>query len=289
MLGLIAGEEFRSRLSREPVPPGHFYSVIPGEREIRAQLENPRVEDPMLGIELNLEAQRRLMERLESHCRDLPFGPEPRDGLRYHFVNPAFSWGDGITLFGMVQEARPKRIVEVGSGFSSALMMDLNDLRFERRIDITFIEPHPKLLFEMMMPGDRERYTVLESGIQEVDLEHFTKLGENDILFIDSTHVSKLSSDVNRIVFEILPSLAKGVLVHFHDIFWPFEYPPEWTAEGRAWNEAYLLRAFLQFNSHFEILFFSDLMFIMHREWVTERAPEVFANPGAGLWLRKTR
>jgi hypothetical protein len=84
-------------------------------------------------------------------------------------------------------------------------------------------------------------------------MEIFCGLEENDILFIDSTHVTKINSDVNKIIFEILPKLQKGVLIHFHDIFWPFEYPQTWIREGMFWNEAYILRAFLEYNNSFEI------------------------------------
>ena len=84
--------------------------------------------------------------------------------------------------------------------------------------------------------------------MQDVALSTFSGLRRGDILFIDSSHVAKIGSDVNHLVFTVLPALQSGVLVHFHDIFFPFEYPQAWLAEGRAWNEAYLLRAFLQYR-----------------------------------------
>ena len=117
----------------------------------------------------------------------------------------------------------------------------------------------------------------------------FAQLQENDILFIDSTHVSKLNSDVNRIIFNILPALKKGVLIHFHDIFWPFEYPKTWVKEGRAWNEAYLLRAFLEYNTDFEILFFSHYTHLFNREWIAANMPLFLNNLGGNIWLRKTK
>jgi hypothetical protein len=80
-----------------------------------------------------------------------------------------------------------------------------------------------------------------------------SNLNENDILFIDSTHVSKFNSDVNCIIHNILPALSKGVYIHFHDVMYPFEYPKNWLIEGRAWNEQYILRAFLEFNTNFKL------------------------------------
>jgi hypothetical protein len=88
-------------------------------------------------------------------------------------------------------------------------------------------------------------------------------------------------------VFEILPMLAPGVLIHFHDIFWPFEYPPAWIEEGRAWNEAYVLRAFLQYNSEFEILLFADYLHRVYGDWFERHMPLYRKNTGGNIWLRK--
>ena len=93
--------------------------------------------------------------------------------------------------------------------------------------------------------------------MQEVPLETFASLGENDLLFIDSSHVSKIGSDVNRLYFDVLPVLAPGVLIHIHDVAGNLEYPRDWFEEGRAWNEQYLLRAFLMNNRDYRIELFT--------------------------------
>ena len=111
---------------------------------------------------------------------------------------------------------------------------------------------------------------------------------ENDVLFIDSTHVSKVGSDVNYIFFEILPRLRSGVHIHFHDIFYPFEYPKEWVYEGRNWNEIYMLRAFLQYNSDFQITYFQHMMTQRHRAFFQERMPLSVKNLGGNIWLKRT-
>jgi hypothetical protein len=107
-------------------------------------------------------------------------------------------------------------------------------------------------------------------------------------LFIDSSHVAKTASDVNFEIFELLPRLKPSVIVHFHDIFYPFEYPHGWIFDiRRSWNEIYFLRAFLMYNSAFEILFFNDY-FACKFPHLTEHGPSHFRqNPGGGLWLRK--
>ncbi|HKW95839.1 MAG TPA: class I SAM-dependent methyltransferase, partial [Methylomirabilota bacterium] len=117
----------------------------------------------------------------------------------------------------------------------------------------------------------------------------FRELDESDILFIDSTHVVKLGSDVNYIFREILPSLRVGVYVHFHDVFYPFEYPAAWHREGRAWTEAYLLRSFLTFNSAYEIVLYNTFLEHFHREEFARHMPLCLENEGGSIWLRRVR
>jgi len=113
-------------------------------------------------------------------------------------------------------------------------------------------------------------------------------LKEDDILFIDSSHVSKIGSDLNYIFFEILPHLNSGVLIHFHDIFYPFEYPKKWILErNMVFNENYILRAFLEYNSAFNILIFNDFLQYYYKDWFSENMPLCLKNQGQSIWLRK--
>ena len=91
-----------------------------------------------------------------------------------------------------------------------------------------------------MKSGDEDRNKIITDEIQNIGIERFLELNQGDMLLIDSSHVVKTGSDVNHILFNILPSLKSNVYVHFHDIFYPFEYPTHWVYEGRAWNEARL-------------------------------------------------
>src|SRR5207249_3499894 len=157
---------------------------------------------------------------------------------------------------------KPRRIIEVGSGYSSCAMLDTSELFFGGGIECCFIEPHPELLLSLVKPEDRERQTfrLLAKKLQEVDLAEFAALGEGDILFVDSSHVAKVGSDVNHLFSNVLPMLNRGVHIHFHDIFHPFEYPKEWVYRGISWNEAYVLKAFLQYNGAFRITFFNTFL-----------------------------
>jgi predicted O-methyltransferase YrrM len=187
----------------------------------------------------------------------------------------------------MIRHSKPKRIIEVGSGYSSAMTLDTNELHFGNSIRCTFIEPYPELLQSLLRPGDRERIEVLPVRVQEVPLERFAELESGDILFIDSTHVAKAGSDVPYLYFQVLPRLKPGVLVHIHDIFSGFEYPQPWVFEGRNWNEIYILRAFLMFNRAFRVLLFNTFLEQSHRDWFAAEMPLCLRNEGGNIWLRR--
>ena len=118
-------------------------------------------------------------------------------------------------------------------------------------------------------------------------LELFESLQAGSLLFLDTTHVSKTGSDVNHEIFQILPRLKAGVIIHFHDVFHQFEYPPSWILkENRSWNELYMLRAFLMYNSKFEIMFFNQLIARRHPEMLLAASEKAARNAGGGLWLK---
>ena len=129
-------------------------------------------------------------------------------------------------------------------------------------------------------------HTYCYTPVVERIREFITEGVLGDILFIDSSHVAKIGSDVVYLMTEVLPQLRPGVLVHFHDVFWPFEYPEEWVQEGRAWNETYMLKAFLQFNERFRILLFCSYLALHHRAVLEQHLPLALKNSGGSLWLR---
>ena len=272
------------------VPPGHFYSPFPDLDDYdrrAARLRDPHRQ--LVGIDLRESEQLDLVEAIGALVADVAFPeqPDPTGASRYWFDNPAYAYGDGTVLHGMLRHLRPRRVVEVGSGYSSAMILDTVD-GWLSGTELTFIEPHPELLRDLLRPGDETRVTIHGVAVQDVSLDVFDQLEAGDVLFVDSTHVVKAGSDVNHLFFEVLPRLRSGVWVHLHDIFYPFEYPEAWVREGRAWHEAYLVRAFLAFNAAFEIRWFQDFLWCRHRERL-ERLPWVARNPGASFWLEKVR
>lgn len=149
------------------------------------------------------------------------------------------------------------------------------------------IEPFPEL-FHRLIPKDKIGNTqIIPLSLQDIDTSIFSTLKENDILFIDTTHVSKAGSDVNQIIFEILPKLNTGVVIHIHDIFYPFEYPREWLEEGRCWNEQYIMQAFLQYNTAFEIILWPQYMLTKNLKAMTQILGSDPIGGCSSIWLRK--
>lgn len=280
------------RLS-SPFPPGHFYSPIPDLSEIRARDgEIFRVPPDLPGIDLRAREQLDLLPALVAATRDVPFGDQPTVELRYGYDNPFFGYGDGLVLYGMLRHRRPRRYVEVGSGWSSALVLDVRDRQVGQvpsrpdahPMSCTFIEPHPERLRELMRSGDESTTEVVVRPLQDA-LGVLLELQAGDILFIDSTHVAKVGSDVVTLFRYVLPSLPSGVHVHFHDIFYPFEYPRDWVYQGRAWNENYLLHAFLAHNPRIRITWFNSYLYQFYRDVVADALPLWARNPGGSIWL----
>ena len=152
---------------------------------------------------------------------------------------------------------------------------------------ITCIDPKIERMLEKMDAYPYGKLQVFPTMVQDVPLSRFDELKAGDILFIDSSHVVKAGGDVVFVIFQIFPRLASGVIIHFHDIFYPFCYPKEWIKLGMPYTEAYLLHAFLSYNAAYEMIFFEDMM--LHQETPEAKA---FRNMMGGwnkgsLWLRK--
>jgi len=284
--GLVAELQTARRAFR--VPPGHFLSPIPSLDEMRnaEHLLGPLPRE-LPGISLNEDKQLALLSELSAYYSDLPFPDHKTKDRRYFFENPMYSYSDAICLYGMIRHVRPRRIVEVGSGHSSCVMLDTNEIFFQNRIACTFIEPHPERLLSLITREDKSRIEIVPKRVQDVEPRRFEQLEANDILFIDCSHVVKIGSDANYIVSEVLPVLRVGVYVHIHDIFYPFEYPTGWMEKGWYFTEAYLLRAFLAFNSAFEIVLFNTFLAHFHREQFARQMPLCLKNEGGNIWIRR--
>jgi predicted O-methyltransferase YrrM len=272
----------------EFAPPGHYYSPLPDYELVQSQYDTlvPSLPATLPGIDLNVAGQLALMADLARFHDERPFTDKPGGGTRYYYDNQFFPRGDAIALFAMLRQHHPRRVIEIGSGYSSAIMLDVIE-RFEPQIDLLCIEPDASRLRTLLRPDDFSRFRLIEQTMEAVPDTAFDVLQANDILFVDSSHVVKIGSDVARLIFRILPRLAPGVLVHVHDIFWPFEYPRVWYAEGRAWNEGPFLRSFLMYNRAFQIAYFNHFLASFHAADIARHLPDCLKHPGGSLWLRR--
>lgn len=233
-------------------------------------------------INLNEENQIRLLEDLSrfycSFYEDYKIDPKEN---RYKLKNGMFDEADAILYYGILRKYRPQRIIEIGSGYSTALALDVRE-KYLTECKIICIEPYPDRLTQTLK--DIEEVTLYKEFVQNIDKEKFDELEMEDILFIDSSHVARMGGDVLAEYFQILPRIKSGVIIHIHDIFYPFIYPPKWLRQGRCYNEAFILRALLMNSREYEILFFNDMMYKRHEKECRLHCK----NPGgSSIWLRK--
>lgn len=270
------------------VPPGHFYSPIPSPAEVAADARRIFAIPPEIpAVDLHTEDQLRLLDTLLPLAAEFPFPEHEQEGWRYHYCNTLYPYADGVMYYALLRHLRPQRVIEVGSGYSSVLALDTNERFLGCETRFTFIEPYPEVLHGLVGADAAAGLDLVERRVQDVEPAQFDALGSGDVLFVDSTHVAKTGSDVNFLLFDILPRLNEGVWVHFHDIDFPFEYRREWVDEGRAWNEAYALRAFLQFNDAFAIRLFNTYLEHIAPETFRSALPMAARYPGGSIWLER--
>ncbi|MBS0584392.1 MAG: class I SAM-dependent methyltransferase [Proteobacteria bacterium] len=271
-------------------PNGHFYSPIVDPADIepdRIWPANPEI----LGIDFDDRGHERILR--ETFPRFMPEYDYPEhldespELRQFYTRNSQFSWLDSRALFVLLREWRPRRLIEVGSGFSTLLALDVNRRFLGGRCEITCIEPYPRAFLRDDTPDGKR---LIEEKVQNVALSEFEVLDAGDILFIDSSHVAKTGSDVNFLYFEVLPRLKPGVRVHIHDIFLPHDYMREWVIEeNRSWNEQYLLRALLMYGNGFRVVFGSSYAYWRFPELVRDALahPGGRAFAGGSFWIER--
>jgi hypothetical protein len=270
--------------------PGHFYSPIPSREEVADvvdRIRNTPAPREFPGIRLNADKQFELLKAFAPFYKELPFSEEPNGSCRFYYRDSPFPHPDAIFLYSFLRHTRPKQIIEVGSGFSSAVILDTVERFFPERPTVTFIEPYPVDLNRLLRPDDHRYATIIADKVQRTPLQVFASLKAGDFLLIDSSHVVKAGSDLWFLLFEVLPQLPVGVYVHFHDIFRTFEYPEEWLLEGWYWNELYVLRAFLANNQAWEIVFFNNHVRAVHEDFLAANMPLCLKNVGGSLYIRR--
>lgn len=206
----------------------------------------------------------------------------------FYLNNEAFGPGDADMYYLMIRNQKPKRVIEIGSGFSTLLALEAVRKNKEEGVETRLVCIEP---YETSWLDTCEEIELVRKRLEEVDLSFFLQLEENDILFIDSSHIIQPDNDVLYEYLKLLPALNTGVFIHIHDIFSPRNYRQEWiTEEIRFWNEQYLLEAFLYYNHSFSVVFALNLLKNDHYQEASSvlknLTPE--SQPGS-FWIKKLK
>lgn len=243
------------------VLPVHYYSPIPDTRVLRKKRELWTRELSLAGIELNINGQKKFLETVTLPFQDeyMSFPRERTDNpLQYYLNNGSFGFVSGQMHYSILRFFKPKRVIEVGSGYSTLVSMAaLKRNAFEgHNCEFTAVEPYPSQFL-----SKATNITFIKRKVEDLDLDLFNSLSKNDLLFIDSSHTVKIGGDVNFLYLKVLPALKKGVIVHIHDIQFPFEYFKLYALENHCfWQEQYLVQAFLMYNNAFKVLWCASYM-----------------------------
>jgi len=263
-----------------------YYSPIPDLHGLPA--ETWSTADPMRGIGFDLDAQTTFLhEELSEPLR--AFVPDETVGAdyRYDVNNPSYPLPDARALFAIVRRLRPRSIVELGSGQTSRVIAQACRMNAVDGHESTYraFDPFPTAV-DAGLPGLTDLALVDAQAVPE---DVFSELSSGDILFVDTTHTVKLGSEVNRIILRVLPILAPGVLVHFHDIHLPYEYPRYLIEDyGLCWSEQYLLQAFLCLNPSFEVLCAVHALCRDRPEAAAAAGLASKGQDGGAFWIRRT-
>ena len=270
--------------------PFHYYEPLPDFSAITQEQAMQRRESAC--INWNLEAQLNLVKQLSAYGAEIQQLADEQDPtLKFDFFNDFYFELDAAIYYALLREIKPSKVIEIGCGYSTQIAAKAIAINQQegKAGKIICIEPYPE---PQLLEANLE-FKLINERVENIDLNILEQLDTGDILFIDSTHTVKFGSDVCREILEILPAIPSGVWIHFHDIFFPYDYPPKWLIEERrAWNEQYMLEAFLAYNSRFEV--------VLANHWLSVDYPQEVAKIWSGvlkwtdpyhhcgsLWLRK--
>lgn len=244
------------------------------------------------GVKWDLDAQMDAVKQIAPYCSELMDVPQdmPEGAPVFHWKNDFWSNADALIHYGLLRDTKPRRVVEIGCGWSSLLMaqaLALNESEGAPKTVVDQVEPYARKELLSALP---EHWDLHETILQRAPLEIFESLQAGDVCFYDGSHVARAGSDVIWFFFEVIPRLKPGVLIHVHDIFWPSDYPDDWIFErGQTWNEQYVLQAFLMYNSEFEPVICNTALFANFESEITQLFSAVFPDTGHGgsIWLRR--
>jgi hypothetical protein len=258
------------------ITPADYYSPIPTLSELDPQVFDKVFADT--GLDWNLSGQLDYLNSIFVKYRD-EYTPSPNSGL---------SLLDSFVLYAMIRERKPQIMIEVGSGETTKISLQALDVNDKEGFECQFyaIEPYPAAFLANIR---HRNFELIDKELQSVEIDF---LREADLLFIDSSHVAKIGSDVNYEILEILPQLKKDAIIHWHDIMMPTDYWKDWTySKTKFWNESYLLHAFMLFNDAYEIIWASRYMQLNYSHLLKEQFS--YFDPAkhrcTSFWIKKIK
>ena len=272
-----------------PIPDQYYQPLINPRKYLRKKLDDER---NLPGIDFNVDEQLRLLSNFNYNNELIEFPLSQSETERvYLYNNDSYMSGDAEYLYSMVRFFRPRKIIEIGSGYSTLMVRNavvknkLDDINYS--CDHICIEPYEQHWLEEL------DINIIRNKVEELDVSLFKSLQSGDFLFIDSSHVIRPQGDVLFEYNEILPLLNKGVIVHIHDIFTPRDYPEEWLCDRHLlWNEQYLLESFLSFNGSYKIIGMLNYLANNYSQDFKAKSPVYSSQsnrkPGA-FWIQKIK
>ncbi len=272
----------------------HFYSPVPDISD----LQNRKIfvrKSLLKGIDFREKEQLDLLLELGAKYGQECDWPQEQTNFdeEFHLNNDSFRFGCAAGLHTILRNYKPKNVFEIGSGYSSRVISKALDLNAKDGAECYYeiIDPYPNDVIKNKLKNVGK---INEQRVELVSPDLFTRLQENDVLFIDSGHTVRVGGDVNYLYLEVLPILAKGVIIHIHDINLPYEYPEVYCTNPSFrvfWTEAYLLQAFLAFNTSFEVMLGMTFIQTQHMDVFMKAFPKYqsdFSRSGS-FWIRKIK
>ena len=273
-----------------------YYSPFPDLRRLQKNRNRWSRSSDLAGLKIDLVQMKEFWNHVASSFQaEFESLPGYSDLMKESY-GEGYTPLDAMTLYLLLRHYRPRRYLEVGSGLSTfyATCAARQNLVEGQPMAITCIEPFPHAKLKTLAGID-----LIEKDVQELDASLFKSLEAGDVLFIDSTHSLKIDGDVAYLFLEILPRLNKGVIVHIHDIPFPYNTPfpvETWVFERDwpvYWTEAMLLQAFLCHNSDFEIRLSLPFIRFKEEEFLRQSVPGYDQRKGTGpdtfssIWLER--
>jgi hypothetical protein len=264
----------------------HYYSPIPDVSALPATVWTRRSDLRAVRFDVAAAldfARRELSAYIAEYEPPRHSTGRPRD---FYLANEYYEGVDAEILYAMVRRFSPHRVIELGSGMSTLVIADAVT-RGGGGTRHSVYDPYPRRDLNDTLGQVADLHYI---SATDVPLSVFDELSSGDFLFVDTSHTVKVGGEVNRIMLDVLPRLAPGVIVHIHDIYLPWEYPRDFLTERSFfWAEQYLLQAFLAFNAGFEVLLPVHALWRDFPADIAEIIPSARtgARPSA-LWMRRT-